>query len=165
MHLISADGNALLTEAETYQRAAIVSLTIRLTSVHRQSRVQTSRDWAVDRDLHLFDFDVSDDPVARFTMLDDTHSVALLLQPLPITDAGAKRGRDVFNAADCASCHATLGQPDRLKVDGGLALASVRHPQIPSDQSLKSLSVGTTIHFAVLSMPPLVERYRLSVRA
>src|ERR1700704_3943078 len=33
-------------------------------------------------------------------------------------------GRDVFNASDCASCHASPGQPDRLRLGGGLALAS-----------------------------------------
>jgi mono/diheme cytochrome c family protein len=34
------------------------------------------------------------------------------------------RGKDVFNAADCASCHASPGQPDRHRLGGGLALAS-----------------------------------------
>jgi mono/diheme cytochrome c family protein len=34
------------------------------------------------------------------------------------------RGKDVFNAADCASCHASPGQPDRQRLGGGLALAS-----------------------------------------
>jgi mono/diheme cytochrome c family protein len=34
------------------------------------------------------------------------------------------RGRDIFNAADCSSCHASPGQPDRLRLGGGLALAS-----------------------------------------
>jgi mono/diheme cytochrome c family protein len=34
------------------------------------------------------------------------------------------RGRDIFNAADCSSCHASRGQPDRLRLGGGLALAS-----------------------------------------
>lgn len=32
-------------------------------------------------------------------------------------------GREVFNAGDCASCHASPGQPDRLRLGGGLALA------------------------------------------
>jgi mono/diheme cytochrome c family protein len=35
-----------------------------------------------------------------------------------------EHGRLVFAAGDCASCHATPGQPDRLKLGGGLALAS-----------------------------------------
>jgi len=57
--------------------------------------------------------------------------------PFPIADASAERGRDVFNAADCASCHATPGQPDRLRLGGGLALASpfgtFRPPNISPD--------------------------------
>ncbi len=34
------------------------------------------------------------------------------------------RGQLVFAAGDCASCHASPGQPDRLHLGGGLALAS-----------------------------------------
>src|ERR1700710_2402737 len=34
------------------------------------------------------------------------------------------KGRLIFAAGDCASCHATPGQPDRLQLGGGLALAS-----------------------------------------
>lgn len=42
-----------------------------------------------------------------------------------LTDSGdPRKGALVFAAADCASCHATPGQPDRLKLGGGLALAS-----------------------------------------
>ncbi len=33
-------------------------------------------------------------------------------------------GQTAFNAGGCASCHAVPGQPDRLKLGGGLALAS-----------------------------------------
>lgn len=33
-------------------------------------------------------------------------------------------GELVFNAGDCASCHATPGQPDRLRLGGGMALSS-----------------------------------------
>jgi mono/diheme cytochrome c family protein len=36
----------------------------------------------------------------------------------------AARGRLVFMAGQCASCHASPGQPDRLRLGGGLALAS-----------------------------------------
>lgn len=36
----------------------------------------------------------------------------------------AARGRVVFEAGGCASCHATPGQPDRLQLGGGLALKS-----------------------------------------
>jgi mono/diheme cytochrome c family protein len=34
------------------------------------------------------------------------------------------RGKLVFEAADCASCHASPGQPDRLRLGGGMELAS-----------------------------------------
>ncbi|MBO1075512.1 cytochrome c [Roseomonas marmotae] len=36
----------------------------------------------------------------------------------------AARGKLVFDAGQCASCHATPGQPDRLRLGGGLALGS-----------------------------------------
>lgn len=36
----------------------------------------------------------------------------------------AAKGRLVFAAGQCASCHASPGQPDRLKLGGGLVLAS-----------------------------------------
>lgn len=49
----------------------------------------------------------------------------------------AKRGEQVFLAGDCASCHASPGQEDRLRLGGGLALASpygtFRAPNISSD--------------------------------
>ncbi|OLP58027.1 alkylated DNA repair protein [Xaviernesmea oryzae] len=56
----------------------------------------------------------------------------------PRLDHGdAARGALVFAAADCASCHSTPGQPDRLKLGGGLALASpfgtFRVPNISPD--------------------------------
>jgi mono/diheme cytochrome c family protein len=47
------------------------------------------------------------------------------------------RGQLVFAAADCASCHTSPGQPDRLRLGGGLALASAygtfRVPNISTD--------------------------------
>ncbi|MBV9561440.1 MAG: cytochrome c [Bradyrhizobium sp.] len=47
------------------------------------------------------------------------------------------RGQLIFAAGDCASCHATPGQPDRLRLGGGLALASpfgtFRVPNISAD--------------------------------
>jgi mono/diheme cytochrome c family protein len=47
------------------------------------------------------------------------------------------RGQLVFAAGDCASCHATPGQPDRLRLGGGIALASpfgtFRPPNISPD--------------------------------
>jgi mono/diheme cytochrome c family protein len=48
-----------------------------------------------------------------------------------------ERGRLVFAAGDCASCHASPGQADRLHLGGGLALASpfgtFRVPNISPD--------------------------------
>ncbi|GAA3065505.1 c-type cytochrome [Rhizobium viscosum] len=47
------------------------------------------------------------------------------------------RGQVMFAAADCASCHATPGQSDRLTLGGGMALASpfgtFRPPNISPD--------------------------------
>jgi mono/diheme cytochrome c family protein len=47
------------------------------------------------------------------------------------------RGELVFAAGDCSSCHATPGQKDRLRLGGGLALASpfgtFRPPNISPD--------------------------------
>jgi mono/diheme cytochrome c family protein len=49
----------------------------------------------------------------------------------------AARGRLVFAAADCSSCHASPGQSDRLRLGGGLAVASpygtLRVPNISQD--------------------------------
>ena len=48
------------------------------------------------------------------------------------------RGALVFAAGDCASCHASPGQSDRLRLGGGMALASpygtFRVPNISSDR-------------------------------
>jgi mono/diheme cytochrome c family protein len=47
------------------------------------------------------------------------------------------KGHLVFAAGDCASCHASPGQPDRLRLGGGMALASpfgtFRPPNISPD--------------------------------
>jgi mono/diheme cytochrome c family protein len=47
------------------------------------------------------------------------------------------KGKLIFAAGDCASCHASPGQPDRLRLGGGLALASpygtFRVPNISTD--------------------------------
>jgi mono/diheme cytochrome c family protein len=47
------------------------------------------------------------------------------------------KGQLIFAAGDCASCHASPGQPDRLRLGGGLALPSpygtFRPPNISSD--------------------------------
>lgn len=53
------------------------------------------------------------------------------------TGGDAARGKFVFAAGDCASCHASPGQSDRLHLGGGLALASpygtFRVPNISMD--------------------------------
>jgi mono/diheme cytochrome c family protein len=50
-------------------------------------------------------------------------SVALALTEAAYTPDLAN-GQTTFNAGGCSSCHAVPGQPDRLKLGGGLALAS-----------------------------------------
>ena len=67
-----------------------------------------------------------------------TDAVPLFVRDDPRFGQGdAARGARVFAAADCASCHSTPGQPDRLKLGGGLALASpfgtFRAPNISPD--------------------------------
>lgn len=56
---------------------------------------------------------------------------------VPKRAGDAARGRLVFAAADCSTCHATPGQDDPLRLGGGLALASpfgtFRPPNISSD--------------------------------
>ncbi|MGY2901448.1 c-type cytochrome [Bradyrhizobium sp. URHC0002] len=51
--------------------------------------------------------------------------------------ADAAKGKLIFAAGDCASCHASPGQSDRLRLGGGLALASpygtFRVPNISMD--------------------------------
>jgi mono/diheme cytochrome c family protein len=54
-------------------------------------------------------------PRSRLTRAD----IAFLEQP-----GDPEKGALVFTAADCASCHASPGQPDRMRLGGGLALAS-----------------------------------------
>jgi mono/diheme cytochrome c family protein len=50
-----------------------------------------------------------------------------------------EKGRLVFAAGDCASCHASPGQPDRLRLGGGLELPSpygiFRAPNISMDRA------------------------------
>jgi mono/diheme cytochrome c family protein len=43
---------------------------------------------------------------------------------LPAYAPDLANGRTMFNAGGCSSCHAVPGQPDRLKLGGGLALKS-----------------------------------------
>lgn len=45
-------------------------------------------------------------------------------EPVPIGEPDLVNGRVLFNAGGCASCHATPGQPDKLRLGGGLDLPS-----------------------------------------
>jgi mono/diheme cytochrome c family protein len=58
---------------------------------------------------------------------------------VPDQGGNPERGRLVFAAGDCASCHASLGQDDRLRLGGGLALSTpfgtLRVPNISSDMN------------------------------
>ncbi|NVN84747.1 MAG: cytochrome c [Rhodopseudomonas sp.] len=60
--------------------------------------------------------------VAAFWWLTAPLTIAQMQLP-PRLSVPAK-GLTVFNAAGCSSCHATLGQPDRTKLGGGLAIPS-----------------------------------------
>jgi mono/diheme cytochrome c family protein len=59
---------------------------------------------------------------AIFWWLTATPFVVGVTEPAYTPDLA--NGQVVFNAGGCASCHAVPGQPDRLKLGGGLALAS-----------------------------------------
>ncbi|WP_208245286.1 cytochrome c (plasmid) [Rhizobium sp. T1470] len=60
-------------------------------------------------------------------------------------------GRLIFAAGDCASCHATPGQSDRLRLGGGMALASpfgtFRPPNISPDP-VDGIGAWTVVDFA-----------------
>ncbi len=43
---------------------------------------------------------------------------------MPARDPDLANGKAVFNAGGCASCHATPGQDDKLRLGGGLAMPS-----------------------------------------
>ncbi len=42
----------------------------------------------------------------------------------PAYTANLSNGQEIFNAGGCSSCHAVPGQPDRLRLGGGLAIPS-----------------------------------------
>jgi mono/diheme cytochrome c family protein len=62
---------------------------------------------------------------------------SVTVRGIPDGEGNAERGKLVFAAGDCASCHASPGQSDRLHLGGGLALASpfgtFRAPNISTD--------------------------------
>ncbi|HEY0328636.1 MAG TPA: cytochrome c [Rhodopseudomonas sp.] len=53
-----------------------------------------------------------------------TVPVTLPADALPGYTPDLGNGQTVFNAGGCASCHATPDQPDRIRLGGGLAIAS-----------------------------------------
>ncbi|TAZ68056.1 c-type cytochrome [Rhizobium ruizarguesonis] len=82
-----------------------------------------------------------------------------------MTAGDATKGKLVFLAADCTSCHATPGQPDRLKLGGGLALASpfgiFRPPNISPDpiDGIGSWSVADLANALIAGVSPHREHY------
>ncbi|WP_117192303.1 c-type cytochrome [Rhizobium terrae] len=77
----------------------------------------------------------------------------------------AARGRLVFAAAYCSSCHATPGQTDPLKLGGGLALASpygtFRVPNISADpvDGIGSWSVADLANALIAGVSPGRQHY------
>src|SRR5216683_1064368 len=53
-----------------------------------------------------------------------TMPAVIAANALPAYTANVANGLTTFNAGGCSSCHAVPGQPDRLKLGGGLALPS-----------------------------------------
>jgi mono/diheme cytochrome c family protein len=74
-------------------------------------------------------------------------------------------GELVFAAGDCASCHATPGQPDRLRLGGGMALASpfgtFRPPNISPDpvDGIGAWSVTDLANALIGGVSPRREHY------
>jgi mono/diheme cytochrome c family protein len=61
---------------------------------------------------------------AAFWMLSAPHTAIAESEAPGFEGGDPEKGRLVFAAGDCASCHATPGQADRLQLGGGLALGS-----------------------------------------
>jgi len=62
--------------------------------------------------------------VGAFWLLSAPHPAVAEGEAASLEGGDQEKGRLVFAAGDCASCHATPGQPDRLHLGGGMALAS-----------------------------------------
>jgi mono/diheme cytochrome c family protein len=77
----------------------------------------------------------------------------------------AEKGRLIFAASQCSSCHATPGQPDRLKLGGGLAMPSpygtFRIPNISPDleDGIGNWSVADLGNALVSGTSPTSEHY------
>ncbi|MCA1439501.1 cytochrome c [Ensifer sp. IC4062] len=82
-----------------------------------------------------------------------------------LTEGSASRGEIIFAAGGCASCHATPGQPDHLKLGGGLALASpfgtFRVPNISPDpiDGIGSWSVADLANALISGVSPAGRHY------
>lgn len=82
-----------------------------------------------------------------------------------LTQGNASRGEIIFAAGGCASCHATPGQPDHLKLGGGLALASpfgtFRVPNISPDpvDGIGSWSVADLANALISGVSPEGRHY------
>ena len=76
-------------------------------------------------------------------MLSAPKPVVAAISPALEQGGDAERGQVFFNAGGCASCHATPGQDDRLKLGGGLELKSPFGSFIaPNISSHKSDGIG-----------------------
>ncbi|PZM08930.1 c-type cytochrome [Rhizobium tubonense] len=85
--------------------------------------------------------------------------------PAFATEGDPTHGREVFLAGDCASCHASPGQSDRLLLGGGLALSSpfgtFRPPNISPDPTdgIGTWSVADLANALVAGVSPRGEHY------
>jgi mono/diheme cytochrome c family protein len=82
-----------------------------------------------------------------------------------LTPGDAERGRMVFAAGGCASCHASPGQPDRFRLGGDMALASpygtFRVPNISPDPEagIGSWSVADLANALIAGVSPSGQHY------
>jgi mono/diheme cytochrome c family protein len=104
--------------------------------------------------------------LAGFALWKVTEAVPRFPPDDPRLEGGdAAYGALVFAAGDCASCHATPGQPDRLKLGGGQALASpfgtFRLPNISPDpvDGIGSWSVSDLANALIAGVSPDRQHY------
>jgi mono/diheme cytochrome c family protein len=75
---------------------------------------------------------------AAFWVVTDTYPAVSTSDETFDAQGDPAKGKLVFAAGDCASCHASVGQSDRFRLGGGLALASpygtFRVPNISMDK-------------------------------
>jgi mono/diheme cytochrome c family protein len=81
------------------------------------------------------------------------------------TGGNVEKGRRIFAAGDCSSCHASPGQSDRLRLGGGLALSSpygtFRAPNISSDRDdgIGAWSAGDIANAVLTGVSPAGQHY------